>query len=156
MSNANKPLVSLGPCTHIGAQVKDVDKTIEILTKCFGWGPWGARREKQKRTAIRGGKKFNYDTTGNYCRIGNCLLDITETHGEDCRTEWVARTGGGLHHLNFNVDDVKEATEKLEKAGAEVLEIAVLDSGEYRMSYVDVGGIIIELLSKKIAPDWTR
>jgi len=164
MTHDNQTPINVRECTHVGAQVRDVRKTIDVFSKLFGWGSWENRRLKTERKAIdKNGKQFTYNSTGAFVRLGHVVLDITETHGEDCRTEWVAHTGGGLHHLSFEADDLEDVVAKLEKLRIPILESAKLEDGKYMFVYIDIEGIVIEILRKgleaahrpsPVLPEW--
>ena len=148
----SQPVLPLRECTHVGIQVKDVDKAVDFLSRVFGWGPWsGQRKNSERRMVGRDGKTYTVSTSGAMVRLGDVLLDITESHGGGCREEFAAR-GGGLHHLNFDVDDVEDTVAKLEKVGVPLFNAAFGKDDRWLFAFADLD----EVCAGKIALEISR
>ena len=150
-SDAITGILSLGDCTHVGLQVRDVDKAVGFLSQVLGWGPWTSQRKNSERLMVdRDGKKFTVSTTGAMVRLGDVFLDITESHGGGCREAFAAR-GGGIHHLNFDVDDVEGTVAKLEKAGVTLFNAAFGKDDKWLFAFVDLEGVCAGKIALEIS-----
>ncbi len=139
MADTNQPSVPTGPCTHIGIEVKNLEKTVELFTKVFGWGPW--ERRTVARKGILRGEPISYEGLRAWTKVGSVLLEIGETHGESTHTEFQAEHGGGIHHLAFDADDVKAIVDKLEELGLPLLQAGIGEGGKYDFAYINTESI---------------
>jgi len=152
MADNNQPLVPTGECTHVGVVVKDIEEVKQFFSKVFGWGPWGPRvmADWNPDTGIRRGKPITFKGPREWLKLGPVSFEVGETHGESIHTEFMKSNGGGLHHLAFEVDDVEDAVDKLEKVGVPLLQAGMDKNGKFIYVYMSTreatgSNIIIEL-----------
>jgi catechol 2,3-dioxygenase-like lactoylglutathione lyase family enzyme len=116
-----EPAVRLPPVEQIGIVVRDADLAARFFTSTFGWGPF-----KISEVEMKG---FTYgDRTGNcrlkmaFARSGDIEIELIEVlEGETPHTESLRRSGEGLHHLRFRVDDFDAMTVALAREGVDPL-----------------------------------
>lgn len=90
--------------------------------------------------------------------VGDGFLQLLEAHGADGVVgRFVDRRGAGLHHVAFEVDDVRDAVHELRAAGVEVLEPAPRPGGMgTTIAFVHpsaFGGLLVELVEVATVPD---
>jgi len=116
-----EPAVRLPPVEQIGIVVRDADQAAEFFTATFGWGPF-----KISEVEMKG---FTYgDRTGNcrlkmaFARSGDIEIELIEVmEGETPHSDFLRRSGEGLHHLRFRVDDFDAMTAALAREGVDPL-----------------------------------
>ncbi len=94
---------------HIGFVVEKIDDFAHIL-KAVGFG-----------ALTRPVPDFEKNVNASFVGIGDkddIYLEIVEPLGEQSAVSgFLKKTGGGLHHLCFEVDDLEKASRELEKSG---------------------------------------
>jgi len=85
------------------------------------------------------------------CRAGGQRIELVEPAGDDSPVSaFLARRGGGLHHLAFHVDDVAAAVAELKRRGARLVDAAPRHGAHgTRIAFVHpatTGGVLIELV----------
>lgn len=90
----------------VGKRISDLARVFEILglTERTADEPDNVQRVTASFLHVAGGKDVH--------------LELLEPIGEDSPiTTFLRKSGGGLHHLCFTVDDIEEATKRLTAAG---------------------------------------
>ena len=94
---------------HIGFVVEKIDEFAQIL-KAIGFG-----------ALTRPVADYNNNVNASFVPIGgndDVYLEVLEPLGEtSVVSNFLKKTGGGLHHLCFEVDDIEKASEELGKIG---------------------------------------
>ncbi|MCS6773110.1 MAG: methylmalonyl-CoA epimerase [Anaerolineae bacterium] len=85
--------------------------------------------------------------------LGESHIELVQpTQEETGITRWMAKTGGGMHHLCLAVDDIRAALARLSAAGAELITpqpVARPDGTLYAFIHPrSTGGVLIELYQK--------
>ena len=95
-------------------------------------------------------KYLNFETTSaimpvgsqkvNICllKIGNPFLELIEPASPDSAISEFAKSGGGIHHLCFEVKNIELELESLAKKGATILVNPVKGFDERRIAFVDL------------------
>ncbi|MDE1831676.1 VOC family protein [Candidatus Nitrosotalea okcheonensis] len=93
---------------------------------------------------------LNFETTStimpvgsqkvNICllKIGDPFLELIEPASPDSAISEFARSGGGIHHLCFEVKDIEVELESFAKKGATILVNPVRGFDERRIAFVDL------------------
>lgn len=162
LTDAHKhPLVKVGPVSHIGIVVDDVDEAVRFYGETFGVGPFeivdfDASQTDYFRSYGQPAKpKFR---AGLYYS-GDVFLELVQvTEGETVHTDFFDRKGEGLQHLCFMVENTDEVLEKLESKGIKpVLDYRFSsDAGATRTTIREVylntaefaGGTTVQLLER--------
>ena len=109
---------------------------------------------------------LNFETTStimpvgsqkvNICllKIGEPFLELIEPSSQDSAISEFAKSGGGIHHLCFEVKNIETELESLAKKGATILVNPVKGFDERRIAFVDLNTKntkcgLVELLEMK-------
>jgi methylmalonyl-CoA/ethylmalonyl-CoA epimerase len=119
--------LQLKQLVQIGIVVADRDQTTKALTSLLGIGPfrlvdWPDRPES----------KYQYRGVDEKIRIRQAFVQlgaveielIQPLEGHNAYKDFLDETGGGIHHVLFEVKDIEPVLQELAKSG-----IAVLQSG---------------------------
>lgn len=76
----------------------------------------------------------------NVCllKIGEPFLELIEPISQDSPIAEFASSGGGIHHLCFEVDDIQNELDEMERKGATVLVKPVRGFDERHIAFVDL------------------
>jgi len=70
--------------------------------------------------------------------VGEMQLELIQpVSGDSIYSEFLERTGGGLHHLCWEVDDLDEALARAGTAGMAAVQTGDMASGSFRFAYLD-------------------
>lgn len=86
---------------HIGIVVKDLDAAIEQYRDVMGL-PF-VRTERNPA--------FNVDIAFFQC--GEVLVELLSPYGPGINQDFLDRTGGGIHHVAYEVDDIEKTYEQV-------------------------------------------
>ena len=109
---------------------------------------------------------LNFETTStimpvgsqkvNICllKIGEPFLELIEPSSPDSAISEFAKSGGGIHHLCYEVKDIQGELESLSRKGATILVNPVKGFDERRIAFVDLNTKntkcgLVELLETK-------
>ena len=96
---------------HIGIAVKSLDEAIPFYEKAFGLECYAVEEvaEQKVKTA--------------FFKVGDTKIELLEsTDPEGPIGKFVAKTGGGMHHMAFAVEDVQQALTDVQEAGCQVID----------------------------------
>lgn len=107
---------------QIGVVVADLDKSIQALTEVFGIGPFRSIEwPPPDRTDI---KRHYYGEPGEFTarmaftELGPVELELIQPlEGESIWADFLRGQGGGIHHIRFNVPDLRPVIEYLDGQG---------------------------------------
>jgi len=110
---------------QIGIVVADRDQTTRLLTSLFGMGPfrlveWPDRAES----------KYYYRGAEEHIRIRQAFVQLGDVEveliqpleGRSGYSDFLDQTGGGIHHVLFEVSDIDPVIQELAKSGVTVLQ----------------------------------
>jgi methylmalonyl-CoA/ethylmalonyl-CoA epimerase len=95
---------------HIGIVVKNIQKSLGELNQYLNF-------ESISVPSLVGSQKVNIC----FLKTNNVFLELIEPAQEDSPISNFVKTGGGFHHLCFEVDDIRLELEKMKKNGARVI-----------------------------------
>jgi methylmalonyl-CoA epimerase len=96
---------------HVGLAVEDLDGALETYERLFG-----ARLERRSRVEEQGIEAASI-------RVGASRLELLGALGEDTPVgRFLANRGPGMHHVAYEVDDIRAALAHLADAGAELID----------------------------------
>jgi methylmalonyl-CoA/ethylmalonyl-CoA epimerase len=96
---------------HIGIAVKSLEEAIPFYEKVLGLECYAVEEvvEQKVKTA--------------FFKVGDTKIELLEsTDPEGPIGKFVAKTGGGMHHMAFAVEDVQQALNDVQEAGCEVID----------------------------------
>ena len=128
---------------HIGVVVPSIQDSIGELKKYMTF------QSTSLPTSV-GSRKVNVCLL----KIGEPFLELIEPTSPDSSIAEFASSGGGIHHLCFEVDDIQNELDEMERKGATVLVKPVKGFDERRIAFVDLNMKntkcgLIELLETK-------
>ncbi len=96
---------------HVGLAVEDLDGALDTYERLFG-----ARLEHRSRVEEQGVEAASI-------RVGESRLELLGALGEDTPVgRFLAKRGPGMHHVAYEVDDIRAALAHLADAGAELID----------------------------------
>jgi catechol 2,3-dioxygenase-like lactoylglutathione lyase family enzyme len=110
---------------QIGIVVADRDQTTRLLTSLFGIGPfrfveWPDRKES----------KYYYRGVEEHIRLKQAFVQLGDVEvefiqpleGRNAYQDFLDQTGGGIHHILFEVSDIDPVLQELATSGVTVLQ----------------------------------
>lgn len=95
---------------HIGIAVKNLDDSNELFGKLFGEPHY-----KIEEVASEG-------VNTSFFKVGDNKIELLEATNEDSPiAKFIAKKGEGIHHIAFDVSDIKAEIKRLKKEGFTVL-----------------------------------
>lgn len=115
-----KPVVKLGPISHVGIVVEDCEKAAAWWERVFGVGPFSIDTYE-----LNAETKFKYRGKPAEARMkaaiaysGKVFIELVEVlEGESPHTEFLREHGEGFQHLAFLVEDIEQSVRDLEPEG---------------------------------------
>ena len=96
---------------HIGVAVPDIEAAIEAYTQLFGVGP--SHREVVESDGV--------ETV--MFEVGESRIELLGATGPDSKIAgFLARRGGGIHHVAYGVEDVQVSLDRLAAQGLQLLD----------------------------------
>jgi methylmalonyl-CoA/ethylmalonyl-CoA epimerase len=117
--------VQLKRLVQIGIVVANRDRTTQLLTSLFGMGPfrfveWPDRAESEY---FYHGEPEQIRLKQAFVQSGDVEVELIEpVEGHSGYQDFLDKTGGGIHHVLFEVSDIGPVLEELAKAGVSVLQ----------------------------------
>ena len=134
---------------QIGYVVKDLEKSIEVYSKCLGIGPWDlyAFSAPDLREAMYRGKPIDHKFIVAVLWNGTTQLELIQPlEGTNIYTEFLDRHGDGLHHVKEWVDDCQKELEEYRSRGIEVVQSGKFDEDEhYYLDTESIFGFVYEI-----------
>ena len=95
---------------HIGIAVKNLASANELFGKLFGKQSY--KSEKVEREGV----------TTSFFKVGDTKIELLEATGPDSPVaKFIEKRGEGVHHIAYEVDDIKAEMTRLEKEGFTLL-----------------------------------
>jgi len=143
---------------QIGVVVSDIEKTTKNLTEVFGVGPFRiidwppAGRQDLERFYY--GEPANFTARMAFTELGPVELEIIQPLDEkSIWADFLRDHGEGIHHLRFNVDEIKPVQEYLAQHGVQSAQHGSgIRPNTMWMNFAseDLVGFVVEVM--KIAP----
>lgn len=91
---------------HIGIAVSDIKKSNELFSKLFAASPY-------KSETVEG-----EGVTTSFFQIGESKIELLEAlNPESPIAKFIAKKGEGMHHIAFEVEDIKAEMKRLQAEG---------------------------------------
>jgi methylmalonyl-CoA/ethylmalonyl-CoA epimerase len=111
---------------QIGIVVPDLEKTTELLNSLFGIGPfrsvvWPNRPESKYQYR---GIEEHISISQAFVQLGQVEIELIQPLEGDRNAykEFLDQTGGGIHHVLFEVKDIDPVLQILAESGVSVLQ----------------------------------
>ncbi|HET7337423.1 MAG TPA: VOC family protein [Candidatus Nitrosotalea sp.] len=112
---------------HVGIVVNNIQESLGELKRYLSF-------ETTSAIMPVGSQKVNICLL----KIGNPFLELIEPTSPDSAISELAKSGGGIHHLCFEVKDIELELELLAKKGATILVNPVKGFDERRIAFADL------------------
>lgn len=147
--------MKLGKPNHIGIIVKDIEEAKERYSRLLGIKKWYRLVSPAPITLLYKGEERKSNVTLYFGGKGSTKLELIETRGEpNIYTEFLKNHGEGIHHIMYNVKNLKKAISECEKEGLKVLQSSTFPSSGATISYAYLGkseeSVIFELIETNI------
>jgi methylmalonyl-CoA/ethylmalonyl-CoA epimerase len=143
--------IELKNLVQIGIVIADRDRTTQLLTSLFGIGPfrfveWPDRVESKYWYR---GIEEKIRVRQAFVQLGGVEVELIQPlEGRNAYKDFLDQTGGGIHHLLFEVKDIDPVLQELARSGVTVLQSgtgirpgtrwALLDTQELLGFYVEL------------------
>ena len=96
---------------HVGIAVEDLDEAVSTYERFFG-----GELEQRETVADQGVEAASV-------RVGASRVELLASLGEETPVgKFLAKRGPGMHHVAYEVDDVRAGLRELEAEGAELID----------------------------------
>src|SRR5436189_964722 len=95
---------------HIGIAVKSIESSNELFRKLFGEATYKAEKVESE------------NVTTSFFKIGPNKIELLEaTDPESPVSKFIEKKGEGIHHIAFEVDDIRAEMKRLQNEGFTLL-----------------------------------
>lgn len=127
---------------HIGIAVKDLDAAEALYTKLLGQGPY--KREEVEREGV----------ITSFFRSGpNKLELLVSTRADGPIAKAIEKRGEGIHHIAFEVADIRAEMARLKDEGFTLLSDEPLPGADNKLVCFihpkSAGGVLVELCQER-------
>jgi methylmalonyl-CoA/ethylmalonyl-CoA epimerase len=153
--------IQLKRLVQIGIVVADRDRTARLLTSLFGIGPfrfveWPDRPEA--RYYYRGVEE-HIRVKQAFVQLGDVEVELIQPiEGRNAYQDFLNQTGGGIHHVLFEVTDIDPIIRELADSGVTVLQSGTGIRAGTRWALMDTQkllGFLVELRHRPGQSDGT-
>ncbi|GAK92382.1 lactoylglutathione lyase [Nonlabens ulvanivorans] len=100
----------LGKIEHLGIAVKDLEKANETYERLLGRKPYKSEAVESEHVIT------------SFFKSGKNKIELlAATHEDSAIAKYIEKRGEGIHHVAFNVKDIKVELKRLEKEGFKIL-----------------------------------
>lgn len=127
---------------HIGIAVQDLEATTDAFKDALGLEPEESEEiedQKVKTTSFH---------------IGEAVIEFLQaTSKESAIARYIRKRGPGIHHVCFEVDDIKGTLEEFKRRGVSLVDVEPrVGAGNRLVAFLhpkSTGGVLIELSQKR-------
>ena len=107
---------------HLAVVVKNMDKALAFYSKAFGLKFEDVQQHDLPPDVIYKGKPSPYTMKVTFAHMGLIRLELVQiVKGKCIYTDFLAKYGEGLHHLGFEVDDLKKEVANAKSQGLKMI-----------------------------------
>ncbi|MEM8938557.1 MAG: methylmalonyl-CoA epimerase [Bacteroidota bacterium] len=123
---------------HIGIAVKDLETVNEIYTKLFEQPPY------KKESVV------TEQVNTSFFKVGETKIEfLSGTSPESAITKFIEKRGEGIHHIAFEVEDIYQELDRLQKEGFQFTRPEVFKGADNKLvCFVhpkSANGVLVEL-----------
>lgn len=127
--------------SHIGIAVKNLQNSSDVFTKLFGTNSSGTETVADQNVKLA------------FYHVGGASIELTEATSPDSPiAKFIEKRGEGVHHLSFEVDDIKAELSRLKSEGFILIdETPRIGAGGYWIAFVhpkSTNGVLVEISQK--------
>src|SRR5271156_6315630 len=117
--------IQLKQLVQIGIVVADRDRTTKLLTSLLGIGPfrWVEWPDRAESKYYYRGAEQKIRIKQAFVQLGDVEVELIQPlEGHNGYKDFLDQTGGGIHHVLFEVRDIDPVIRELAKSGVTVLQ----------------------------------
>ena len=123
---------------HIGIAVKNMAAANEVFTKLFGKKAY--KSEMVEREGV----------TTSFFQLGETKIELLEAANPDSPiAKFIEKKGEGMHHIAFEVEDIRAEMQRLEKEGFTLLNKEPQKGADHKLICFlhpkSTNGVLVEL-----------
>lgn len=123
---------------HIGIAVNDINKSNELFSKIFG-------KQNYKSEIVE-----SESVITSFFQIGENKIELVEAKNTDSPiSKYLQKNREGMHHIAFEVEDIKKEMERLKKEGIRLINDSPKKGADNKLICFlhpkDTNGVLIEL-----------
>ena len=127
--------------THVGIAVKNLEDSIKTFSKLFQSGTAGTESVPDQKVKLA------------FFHIGDTSIELTQATSPDSPiAKFIEKRGEGVHHLSFEVEDIKAEIARLKAEGFQLIdETPRLGAGGYWIAFIhpeSTNGVLVEISQK--------
>lgn len=127
---------------HIGIAVKNMESANALFAKLFGKSNY--KLEKVESEGV----------STSFFMLGETKIELLEATAENSSiSKFIEKKGEGIHHIAFDVEDIKVEMERLKKEGFELINAEPKDGADNKLICFlhpkSTNGVLIELCQEK-------
>ena len=127
---------------HIGIAVKDINKSNELFTKLLGVPPYKSEEVASEKVLT------------SFFRTGESKIELLEAiNGEGPIAKFLENRGEGIHHVAFDVKDIRAEMKRLETEGFTLLSTEPKNGADNKLVCFlhpkGTNGVLVELCQEK-------
>jgi len=139
--HAEEGMTVLDDVDHVGIATLDLEAEVERYRRAFGMEP--AHRETVEAQGVE----------EVLFRAGTSYVQLLRPLGPDTPVgRFLARRGEGVHHIGYRVRDIREAIERLDRAGVRLIDLEPRPGSRgTTVAFVHpkaMGGVLVELVQE--------
>ena len=124
---------------HLGIAVKNIETSNELFEKLLGDGPYKEEIVESEQVKT------------SFFRVGNNKIELVQSIEQDgVITKFIDKRGEGVHHIAFDVPDIRAEMKRLSEAGFKLLsEEPKIGADNKLVCFVHpktAGGVLVELV----------
>lgn len=134
--------MNLKKIEHIGIAVKDLEKSNLLFAALLGKEPYKTEEVKAE------------DVFVSFFKTGETKIELLQAVTENSAiARFIEKKGEGIHHLAFEVDDIKESMANLKKQGFQLLSDEPKEGADNKLICFlhpkNTNGVLIEICQEK-------
>jgi len=127
--------------SHVGIAVKDLRSSIALFSKLFGVSEGPTESVADQHVNV------------GFIRTGGASVELTESTSPDSPiAKFIGNRGEGVHHLSFEVDDIRAEIKRLTVEGFQMIDKEPrVGAGGYWIAFIhpkSTNGVLIEISQK--------
>lgn len=127
---------------HIGIAVKSLDKSNELFKKLFGNSHYKIETVESEGVST------------SFFMIGETKIELLEASNENSAiAKFIEKKGEGIHHIAYEVDNIKDEMQRLQKEGFELINQQPKDGADNKqicfLHPKSTNGMLVELCQEK-------
>ena len=129
---------------HIGIAVKDLQKSNELFSKLFGKDHYKIEKVESEHVST------------SFFMLGDTKIELLEASSPDSAiSKFIEKKGEGIHHIAFDVPDIREEMKRLKDAGFVLLSEEPKNGADNKLVCFlhpkNTNGVLIEICQEKPA-----